>query len=188
MNAVYRTRPSAAREMDIRDTIWLAGLGAGARGPVRPDDLAKAVEAVTGHSWPQLSEVLDSCLEEMLLGGHLATTVDRNDGSSRLALTPVGHQTLAFLLSRPVPSPTSASGALGVRIKLAFIDLAGPEEKREALVSLIEGIERDLSARSAAEADCLSGGTFAQLWSAHEAERIDRDLAMLRGLLAAVES
>jgi hypothetical protein len=187
MNAVHGTRPSAAREMDLRDAIWLAGLGAGARGPVRPDELARAVEGVAGHFWPQFSDLLDTCLDEMLLGGHLAAMVDRSDGSARLALTPVGHQTLSFLLSRPIPRPTSALGALGMRILLAFIDLAGPDERREAIASLIDGIERDRAARETSDADFMSAGTFARVWSHHEDERIERDLALLGRMLAATE-
>lgn len=168
----------ARREMGARDFIWLAALGTAARGPVGLEDICLAIDVITLGQWLPMGELVSASVDEMVRGGHLGPT---GDGDGRLAPTARGRETLALLLVQPVARPISVFGQVGLRLKLAFLDLIGSAERREVLDGLIGQHDEEL-ARRRGEGGCVARGAFGELWRSHDTERVRRDVALLRAM------
>jgi hypothetical protein len=165
------------REMGARDFIWLAALGSAARRPAGLEDMACAIDSITAGQWLPVGELVTASVEEMVRGGHLALAAD-----GRHTLSRRGRETLSLLLTQPLARPASVFGQVGLRMKLAFLDLVEPGERRLHLESMIEGYEDELARRMSPCEGCTARGSFGELWRCHDLERLRRDLALLRSM------
>lgn len=165
------------REMGARDFIWLAALGTAAREPATLDDICQSIDTITRGQWLPVGELIAASVEEMVRGAHLQRA---GSGQDRVRLTPHGRQTLSLLLAQPIARPASVFGQVGLRMKLAFLDLAEEGERRLHFSTLIRLHEEEL-ARSRAAADQVSScGPYAGMWHDQDTDRLRRDIAVLR--------
>lgn len=167
------------REMGTRDFIWLAVLGTAARGPAGIEDFCHAIDVITIGQWLPVGELVCASVDEMLRGGHLELM---GAGDNRLVPTERGRETLALLLGQPIARPTSVLGQVGLRLKLAFLDLLEGLERRAVLDGLIGQYDEELSRRQQGEEFCPVRGSFGELWRGHDLERVRRDVALLRSM------
>ncbi|MCR6628726.1 MAG: hypothetical protein NVV74_00940 [Magnetospirillum sp.] len=173
------------REMGTRDFIWLAALGTAARGPAGLDDICRAIDVITLGQWLPVGELITASVDEMMRGGHLQAVNGLRTASStelRLRLTGRGRETLSLLLAQPTARPSSVFGQVGLRMKLAFLDLVDGGERRAHLDSLIGLYEDDLNRRMSPGESCPARGNFGDLWRSHDIERMRRDIALLRSM------
>ncbi|HTH16589.1 MAG TPA: hypothetical protein VL974_08050 [Magnetospirillum sp.] len=164
-----------AREMSARDFIWLAGLGSAARGPVELDDIFRAIASITAGQWLPVGELVTTATAEMERSGHLRMVSPQN---SRLCLTERGMQTLLLLLDQPLPRPGTVLGQVGVRFRLAFLDLMEDEVRRACLLDMTEAYRTEIQSR-VIEAPCPACGPLGIAWDAHDLDRLRTELALL---------
>lgn len=167
------------REMGARDFIWLAALGTAAREPARLEDVCQAIDVITLGQWLPVGELVTASVDEMVRGGHLQPAAGR---PALLRPTARGRETLSLLLAQPIARPTSVFGQVGLRMKLAFLDLVEAGERRAHLDGLIGQFEDELLRRQSGEDRCTARGSFGDLWRSHDIERIRRDIALLRSM------
>lgn len=168
------------REMGARDFIWLAALGTAARGPASLDDICQAIDVITTGQWLPVGELVTASVEEMIRGGHL--TIPSRADPFAIGLGKRGRETLSLLLAQPIGRPASVFGQVGLRMKLAFLDLVEPGERRSHLDAMIGAHEDELSRRQSPCDHCPARGSFGDLWRSHDLERLRRDLALLRSM------
>lgn len=165
------------REMGARDFIWLAALGTAARGNARLEHVCAAIDLITQGQWLPIGDLVAASVDEMVRGGHLQPVLG---GEPRLRITPRGRQIMSLLLAQPIGRPTSVFGQVGLRMKLAFLDLADEGERRAHFQSLIDLYEEELSRYGASETRTAARGNFGDLWHSHDIDRLRRDVALLR--------
>lgn len=170
----------ARRELGTRDFIWLATLGTAARGPAGLEEICFAIDTITLGQWLPVGELVTASVAEMVRGGHLQAAPGQPD---RLRLTARGRETLMLLLAQPPGRPASVFGQVGLRLKLAFLDLAPPVERRVHLEAMVTLYQEELAHRMADE-NCAALGSFGAAWRSHDAERLRGDIALLERLAA----
>lgn len=168
------------REMGARDFIWLAALGTAARGPAGLEDICAAIDAITLGQWLPVGDLVTASVGEMVRGGHLQTMPGKGD---HLRLTLRGREILMLLLAQPLARPSSVFGQVGLRLKLAFLDLAPAAERLRHLETLMTQYQDELTCRAAGQ-ECAALGRFGAAWRHHDAERLRGDLALLERLAA----
>ncbi|MBC7907058.1 MAG: hypothetical protein H7Y60_09975 [Rhodospirillaceae bacterium] len=166
------------REMGARDFIWLAALGTVARGPATLEDICHAIDVITTGQWLPVGELVTASVEEMIRGGHLTTSSQ----DKPMTLSVRGHETLSLLLAQPIGRPASVFGQVGLRMKLAFLDLVEAGERRCHLDAMIAAHADELSRRQSPCESCAARGSFGELWRSHDMERLRRDLTLLRSM------
>lgn len=167
------------REMGARDFIWLAALGTVARGPAGLEDICHAIDTITLGQWLPVGDLVTASVDEMVRGGHLQATPGH---PRQVRLTVRGRETLSLLLAQPIARPISVFGQVGLRMKLAFLDLVEAAERRQSLDTLIDQYEDELIRRQSPADLCPARGSFGDLWRSHDVERIRRDIALLRSM------
>lgn len=181
-SAPIPTKPP--RPMESGDFIALAVLGASARGPASFEDIREAIAEIAAGPWTPVAELVSDRLEGLIGTGHLWAR--GSDGGPRIVITAKGRKLLAALLGRPLPPPGAPLGQVGLRLKLAFLDLVTPAQRRCHLDGMICAYEDELADRQRRCAACparsLAHGRFGRRWLDHDTERLHRDLALLRAM------
>ncbi|MBY0431168.1 MAG: hypothetical protein K2Q10_08220, partial [Rhodospirillales bacterium] len=157
----------AVREMDPRDFIWLAALGTAARAQSSLDDICTALDDIVGHLWTPVAEVVIGCLDEMVRGDTLRMVGGKCSDSPVFMTTATGLQSLSYLLAKPVARPACPLGQVGMRLKLAFIDLMPASECRRTLEGAICAYEGELERCERQCVGCNASGTFGRRWLEH---------------------
>ena len=163
----------AAGNMQARDLIWLAALGVGAREAFDLDQLGAVIDDLAGRIWTPVGDVMAGCLEEMHRSGSL------NFDQGRYATTDQGRQILGLLLGQPSGPAGCPLGQVGLRLKLAFLDLVPPRERQDHLGPIIEACRGELAECRRRCELCATHGPFGRQWLRHETERLRRDLGLL---------
>ena len=164
---------SISNNMQARDLIWLAALGIGARKPFDLEELCATIDDLVGRIWTPVVNVMAGCLEEIHRSGSLAFD------QGRFATTEQGQQILGLLLGQPAGPAGCPIGQVGLRFKLAFLDLASPQERQCHLGPIIEACQGELAECRRRCDLCAADGPFGKQWLRHEAERLRRDLGLL---------
>lgn len=173
-------RTGAAEQMGPRDFIQLAGLGTAARAPATFDDIRSAIDDIVGHLWTPVTEVVAGCVEDLMRNGCLQVLADHRSGERLLAVTASGQQYLGLLLARPTECPLCPSGQVGLRLKIAFIDLLPEAERRHHLENIACLYERELVEWSRRCASCPRQGGLGRMWLDIESDRLHREIKLLR--------
>ncbi|MGE5515143.1 MAG: hypothetical protein ACM31D_04910 [Bacteroidota bacterium] len=173
------TAASERREMGTRDFIWLAALGTVARGPAGLDGICRAIDAITHGQWLPVGDLVTASVDEMVRGGHLQPMLDPE---RHLRLTARGRQTLSLLLAQPIARPTSVFGQVGLRLKLAFLDLAEEGERRQHFRMLIDLYQEELGRSQMPASGDVARGSYGELWRSHDIDRLHREIGLLRRL------
>lgn len=161
--------------------MWLCTLGAATRRPIPLDAPPFAIDELVGFLWQPARDVVAGAVDEMLRLGCLG--LEDATGEPRLATTAEGRACLLDLMAGQLEGPRSLLGQVGVRLKVAHVDLLNGERRRQILADLIKDYERELvSLRlDLGPAWC---GMPGRRWLAADHDRLDRDLELLRQLLA----
>lgn len=167
--------------MTARDYIWLAVLGAAERAPLTMDEVAQAVAALAGPAWMPVSQLSFDAMDEMLEGG-LLNPVER---SLRLAITGDGRRRLQDLVAQPLAAPLSTFGQVGIRLKLAFLDLAPAAVRRRQIDALLRACDCEIAARTAACAAWSLNGPLGRVWLDHQVDALEEMAEVLRRLARA---
>lgn len=182
------SRPAAivftgsSRPMGPGDFIWLTALGSAARGATTAEAVCACIDTVASGQWAPSPQLICDCLDEMARARHLDFS---HDGRySLFTITPQGRGILAMMLALPVDRPTTPLGQVGLRLKLAFLDLAAEEERVSHLNDLIDIHARELAGRPQTCAACNAPGCFGRMWSDHHTDSLRRDLDLLQRMLS----
>ncbi len=167
-----------------RDGYRLAALGLIAQdGPMPYVRLANAVRLFAGYFWGPTLDVMSSSIELMRFEG-LLEVGDGDDGV--VSITVAGRERLGELLRASLRPGASEFNKLIVALKVRFLDLLDPEERRDQVETLIE-------ARVAEKARLMElrgragdrPGPFVA-WLDHEIAHLDADAAWFAERLAAL--
>jgi hypothetical protein len=172
---------TSTAKMGPKDFIWLAALGTAARGPASVGDVCLAIDDIAGHLWTPASDVVIGCIEEMLRGGTLRLASDREP---LFATTDSGRQAISLLLSHPGAGSSCPLGQVGLRMKLAFIDLVPLAERRRHLSGAIRTCESEIGDCERRCQICSAQGAFGRLWLDHETDRLRHDLSLLQAMMS----
>ncbi|KIL99526.1 hypothetical protein CCC_04042 [Paramagnetospirillum magnetotacticum MS-1] len=164
--------------MTARDYIWLAVLGAVERGPLSTDDAASAVGALAGSTWIPVSQLVFEAIDQMLEEG-LLNPVER---STRLAITGEGRRRLHDLVAQPLTAPLSPFGQVGIRLKLAFLDLAPPVVRRRQIDAILRSCDCEIASRTASCAAWSLNGPLGRAWLDHQMDALEEMAQALRRL------
>ncbi|ARJ65810.1 hypothetical protein WV31_09130 [Magnetospirillum sp. ME-1] len=169
------------RAMTARDYIWLAVLGAVERAPLSVDDAIQAVAALTGPAWAPVSQLIFDAMDDMLADG-LLNPVER---STRLAITGDGRRRLHDLIAQPLTAPLSTFGQVGIRLKLAFLDLVPPAVRRRQIDALLRSCDCELSTRTSTCPAWALNGALGRVWLDHQVDALEETAEVLRRLARA---
>jgi DNA-binding PadR family transcriptional regulator len=175
------SRTDVDRKMGARDFIDLAALGAAARVSADFGDIRSAIGDIVGHLWTPVSEVIAGCLEDLVRTGCLQAADNRFD-QLVFTITETGWQRLRLLLAQPTDCPICPLGQVGLKLKLAFIDLAPVSERRHYLEKIVCIYERELGGWVRRCGSCPRQGALGRMWLDVETDRLQREIAMLRNM------
>jgi hypothetical protein len=167
----------AARRMEAADFIWIAALGTAARGPATTQDICAAIDDIAGHLWTPVFDVVIGCIAEMTRGGRLCRVA-----GDAFVTTASGRNALGLLLAHPVNHPACPLAQVGLRFKLAFLDLAPAERRRDCVDQAVAAYE---TALAAGRDRPRPTGAFDRLWRDNDDLRFTRELATLKSIAAA---
>ncbi|MBI3445007.1 MAG: hypothetical protein HY055_06535, partial [Magnetospirillum sp.] len=143
------------------------------------DAAAQAVKSLAGPLWCPISELIFDAMDDMVAQGML-NVLGR---SSRLAITGDGRRHLLELVAMPLASPITAFGQVGLRLKLAFLDLAPPSVRRRQIGGIISACQCEIAARTTSCSAWQLNGADGRAWLDHQVEALEETVAVLRNLL-----
>jgi DNA-binding PadR family transcriptional regulator len=167
--------------MTARDYIWLAVLGAVERAPLSMDDAVQAVGALAGQAWTPVQQLVFDAIDQMLEDG-LLNPVER---SMRLAITGEGRRRLQDLLTQPLAAPLSSFGQVGIRLKLAFLDLAPPAMRHRQIDAILRSCDCEIASRTASCAAWSLNGILGRVWLDHQVDALEEMAEVLRRMARA---
>jgi len=165
------------------EAVRLSALGRLLRGPMRYAALAGEVRHFTSRMVGPSLELLGTSIELLRLEG-LVEAVEGPGGSkggmeddAMLAVTGAGRAAFRELMRANVRAPGSDMGKLVLALKLKFLDLLEPADRREVIDGMIE-IHRGERARLADLRRGLAGGGDDPLarWLDLEIAQVDQRL------------
>lgn len=162
-----------------KEGIRLAALGLLAEGgPMAYVRLANAVRRFTGYFRGPTLDVMSSSIELMRFEGLIEGAEDGVVG-----ITPRGREHLAMLLMAPLKPGATEFNALVVALKLRFLDLLAPDERRDQVETLVEVREAERARLLDLRAKEGAGPAPFVSWLDHEIDRLAADIAWFRRLL-----
>lgn len=169
-------RQNFTQKMAAQDFIWLATLGCACRHGSDLEEVCSVIDDVAGQLWSPVTDVVAACIEEMLRGATLAPLPNQ---PGFFVTTDTGRQVLSLLLAQPTGPLGCPLGQVGLRLKLAFMDLVPNSERRQTLIKTIVACQSEIRECERRCLICNSQGAYGQLWLRHEADRLRRDLSLL---------
>ncbi len=164
----------ADRTLTPREAIRLCALGILAGGPQRYDDVVLAVRhfvsRMTGPSLELMGESIELLKYEGLAEGEPLTISSR------------GREVLSELLRANLRAGSGDTNELVIALKLRFLHLLPPDERRAQAELMIEACESELARLEDVRVD-ESG--YLKDWLTIETERLTARIAFLRHMLAA---
>lgn len=176
------THSPLGQPLGPREFIWIAALGTAARKPTSIDDICLTIDDIADQRWTPVSDVIAGTVGDMLSDGALRPSHPPH--ADTFVTTDVGHEMLAAMFARPSGRPGCLLGEVGLRLKLAFIDLAPIESRHLYLTSTIRAYEGEIAACEQRCQLCTIRGPFVRQWLDHETDRLRRDLSVLHSMAA----
>jgi DNA-binding PadR family transcriptional regulator len=160
------------------EAVRLSALGRLLRGPMRYAALAGEVRHFTSRMVGPSLELLGTSIELLRLEGLVEAVEGKSmEDDALLAITEAGRAAFRELMRANVRAPGSDMGKLVLALKLKFLDLLEPADRREVVEGMIE-IHRGEKARLADLRRGLSGGSDDPLlrWLDLEIAQVDQRL------------
>ena len=162
-----------------REAVRLCALGILAGGARPYDEVVFAVRhfvsRISGPSLELMGESIDLLKYEGLV-------VHEGGGSAPLAITPQGRDVLMELLRANVRVGSGAMNDLILALKIRFLHLLEPDERRQQTETMIEACESELARLHDDESGHLGD------WLAIEIARLNARIALLEKLLPDLDS
>ncbi len=172
-----------------KEAIRLTALALLRQGPRSYAQLANEVRHFTTRFWGPTLDVMASSIELMRLEGLIETAEEgETPGEALLRLGEAGEAELHELLSATVRVQANDFNKLVVALKLRFIDLLPPDERRDQVETLIEMREGELARLCDLRAAHADEGRHFRRWLDHDVDRCERDLAWLRDLRSELDA
>ncbi|MDX1425267.1 MAG: hypothetical protein R3322_19110 [Kiloniellales bacterium] len=170
------------------EAIRLLALGILAGGEKSYAALAAEVRHFVSHITGPSLELVAPPLELLKVEG-LVEAGDDHDApdSELLALTEAGRGELAKLLAANVRAPVSDINKLIIALKLRFLHLLPPAERRVQAETLVELSERELARLTELRAHHAGDGGTLTAWLDQELVQVEARLAFFRDLLAKLD-
>lgn len=168
----------AERTRQVRDLLWLAILGGAARCPMSLARALTVIHDIAGPAWPRVDDTATDCVHEMLRGGHLEPTEP-----GRFQTTAHGLDCLERLVAVPLGGPRSMVGQVGMRLKLAYLDLVSTATRCQVLADLVADHQQEL-ALARIDLGQIWAGPHGRAWFRGDLDRLRHDLDLLRQMLA----
>ena len=160
-----------------KETIRLAALGILSEGPRAYADLANAVRQFVGRIAGPSLELTGPSIEMLRYEG-LVEPVNE-DTDPPLTLTAEGRTELLTLLQATVRPPLTDMSKLVIALKMRFLPLLTPDQRRDQADLLIDAGELEL-ARLSDLRDPAAKDPYFQDWLKHDIDLVDSRLAWLR--------
>jgi DNA-binding PadR family transcriptional regulator len=160
-----------------KETIRLAALGILSEGPRAYADLANAVRQFVGRIAGPSLELTGPSIEMLRYEG-LVEPVNE-DTDPLLTLTAEGRSELLTLLQATVRPPLTDMSKLVIALKMRFLPLLTPDQRRDQADLLIDAGELEL-ARLSDLRDPIAKDPYFQDWLKHDIDLVDSRLAWLR--------
>jgi len=171
-------QPGLDATLTAGEILSLAILGTAARGPTTLDLICLTIEAVAGHLYSPVTEVVAGQVERLRCAGALAPEGEQ-PGTPALSLTPAGNGPLTRLLLRPAARPLSTLGQVGLRLQLAFLDLLAPRQRLAQLQDAVAACRDQIALHRRRWTNLGRPGPYAQAWVLHEARQLHETAALL---------
>lgn len=171
----------SGRPLGPGDLIWLAALGSATRSASSAESVCHCIETVAAGLWSPSPQLVCDCLDEMARARHLRFF--RNGRQDLFAVTPQGRGILSLMLGQPMERPSTTLGQVALRLKLAFLDLASPDDRTLHLTDMIAAHEAELASRPTACGACHAPGCFGRMWSEHHTDTLRREINLLRKMI-----
>ena len=160
-----------------KETIRLAALGILSEGPRAYADLANAVRQFVGRIAGPSLELTGPSIEMLRYEG-LVEPVNE-DTDPPLTLTAEGRSELLTLLQATVRPPLTDMSKLVIALKMRFLPLLTPDQRRDQADLLLDAGELEL-ARLSDLRDPIAKDPYFQDWLKHDIDLVDSRLAWLR--------
>ena len=160
-----------------KETIRLAALGILSEGPRAYADLANAVRQFVGRIAGPSLELTGPSIEMLRYEG--LGEPGNEDTDPPLTLTAEGRSELLTLLQATVRPPLTDMSKLVIALKMRFLPLLTPDQRRDQADLLIDAGELEL-ARLSDLRDPIAKDPYFQDWLKHDIDLVDSRLAWLR--------
>lgn len=166
-----------------QEAVRLTALGVLAEGERRYADLASSVRHFTGHMVGPSLDLVGTPIELLKLEGLVESVGDANaEDDAALRITDAGLAELRRLLCAGVRPPISDVNKLIIALKVRFLHLLDPEDRRLQAQVLVEMNERELARlEGLRERHADDGGRLVD-WLALEIEQTAARLEWFREL------
>ncbi len=160
-----------------KETIRLAALGILSETPLPYADLANAVRQFIGRIAGPSLELAGPSIELLRYEGLVEPVSHKKDSAFRL--TDDGRAELVTLLQATVRPPLTDMSKLVIALKMRFLDLLQPTERKDQVELLIDACELELARLSDLRG---SGGAdnWFQQWLEHDVSLVEARLSWLR--------
>jgi hypothetical protein len=172
------------------EAIRLAALGILTMGPRKYGELAVEVRHFASRMLGPSLDILGTSIELLRYEGLIETMgVRATPGQSLTAdttvqLTEPGRAKLRELLASPVRAPLTDLSKLVIALKLRFLHLLTPEERRAQLEMLVELTEGELARLNDLRAQYAESGNLLGDWLAQDIAQTEQRLGWYRDRLA----
>ncbi len=167
------------------EAIRLLALGILAGGDKSYGELAGEVRHFVSHITGPSLELVASPLELLKIEGLVESREsDHAPDSELLRLSEAGRDELHTLLTSNVRAPVSDINKLIIALKLRFLHLLGPAERRLQGETLMELSERELARLTELRAHHAGNRGHLVAWLDQEIAQVDARLAFFQDLLA----
>jgi len=159
-----------------KETIRLAALGILSEGPLPYGDLANAVRQFVGRIAGPSLELTGPSIEMLRYEGLVEPVGAEKDPP--LTLTDDGRTELHDLLKATVRPPLTDVSKLVIALKMRFLSILEPEERRDQVDLMIDASELEL-ARLSDLVDTDANDAYFQDWLKHDISLAETRLAWL---------
>lgn len=165
------------------EAIRLAALGTLACAPMRYADLAREVRAFASRITGPSLDILGSSIELLRYEGLVAPADEgEDDDDAVLEITETGRRELKELMYANVRGPMDGVSKLVLTLKLRFLHLLEPSERREQVDRILEMCETELARLNDLRGRYDRDPGHLVEWLAHDIGQTEARIAWLREL------
>jgi DNA-binding PadR family transcriptional regulator len=165
------------------EALRLAALGGLWQAPKRYADLATELRHFTGRIVGPSLELLGPSLEVLRLEGLIEAKPGSGEGPAAImTITPAGRQELHRLMTASLRGPLGEINKLLIALKMRFINVLSPEERRLQADLLAEICEQELARLNDLRAHHADEPGHLLDWLDHDIGQIEARLAWFRAL------
>jgi DNA-binding PadR family transcriptional regulator len=173
------------RSLIPSEAVRLAALGSLALAPKRYADLASEVRQFTARITGPSLDLVGPPIALLKVEGLIEPVGEEASSETEvMRITKAGWAEFERLMGAALRPPVNDLSKLALALKLRFLHLLGPEQRRIQTEAMVEMAEQELiRLRDLERRENGQGGVFVR-WLAHEIEQAEARLTWFRALLA----